>query len=251
LTVKAHSIPIPALLGALTLALPAITGFTVEIISKTTAITSASSARAGSPARAAALTALLILQTVLATLAGTYLTPTNDLTCRLQGRWQALFRAKDGRRIRAIQDALECCGFRSTNDMAYPFPSSRAGNPPSPRCAETFDRDRACLGPWRAEERTMAGILLIIVMLVVLWQVLVLVGPRSATAWFGGRRRDEERQVRGAVAYDEDEDEDAVERYTDDAGENVERGRRAIQLPDEFTSGVQPSTLPDSREQWR
>lgn len=64
--------------------------------------------------------------------------------CDLTTRWQDLFRAKDARAVRAIQDELQCCGLRSVAGMAWPFPP--ADDPP---CAVRFDRVLACWEPWR------------------------------------------------------------------------------------------------------
>jgi hypothetical protein len=255
-TIESHSIPIPTALSALTLALPTITGLAVEIISKptkhsTNGISSSISRPTSTRVRPPTLGVLLIFQTVLATLAGTYLAPADSLTCGLQTQWLALFRAKDVRRIRAIQDALECCGFRSPQDMAFPFP------PAPSSCPDTFGRDRSCLSPWRAEERTMAALLLGVVVLVVLWQTLVLVGPQSPASWFGSHPRDDEQRIRGAILYNEDaeaghddDDRSAVGRYEDEPGESADRGRAAIRQSEDF-SRVQSSELPDSQEHWR
>lgn len=114
-------------------------------------------------------TALQVLQalatTVLATLYATHLVPSESWECGLATRWQRLFRAKDARAVRAVQDALQCCGFRSVRDMAWPFP------PADIPCAARFDRALACRGPWGKALRRGAGVELGVVLAVGVLQV--------------------------------------------------------------------------------
>ncbi|ROW06389.1 hypothetical protein VMCG_04283 [Cytospora schulzeri] len=63
-----------------------------------------------------------IITTVFGTLYATYIVPGDSRVCELSTLWQRLFRGKNDKTIRAIQDAFECCGFRSIKDMAWPFP---------------------------------------------------------------------------------------------------------------------------------
>ncbi|QSZ30805.1 hypothetical protein DSL72_000363 [Monilinia vaccinii-corymbosi] len=72
----------------------------------------------------------LVYETVVATLALTYMIPPKSLQCGLDDTWQSLFSSKDERKIRAIQDALNCCGLHSVYDRAYPFRTNAhaAGN---------------------------------------------------------------------------------------------------------------------------
>lgn len=93
-----------------------------------------------------------ILTTVLATLYSLDLVPSATRDCELSTRWQQLFRTKDEPAIRAIQDALQCCGFRSARDMAWPFP------PTGVQCSARFDRAMACQGPWTAALERNAGL---------------------------------------------------------------------------------------------
>ncbi|KAL2197071.1 hypothetical protein P885DRAFT_77551 [Corynascus similis CBS 632.67] len=124
----------------------------------------------------------LILTTVLATLLAQPLSSSSSqgsssLTdCLLSGKWRALWRAHDAPAIRAIQDALSCCGFRSTRDMAWPFPSRGGDGPGARACEVQFGRRDACLPLWEGQlRRALAGDIGV-VLCVGLLQVLVLVG---------------------------------------------------------------------------
>lgn len=106
-----------------------------------------------------------IVTTVLATLYAQELVPGETRGCELATRWQHLFRAKDALAIKTIQDALECCGFRSVRDMAWPFP------PTEVQCAARFDRHMACRGAWTGALQTSAGVNFGVVLAVGLLQV--------------------------------------------------------------------------------
>lgn len=93
-----------------------------------------------------------IFTTVLATLYFSDIVPSATRGCELSTRWQQLFRAKDERAIRAIQEALQCCGFRTVKDMAWPFP------PTGIQCSARFDRTSACQGPWTNTLQRSAGV---------------------------------------------------------------------------------------------
>lgn len=87
-------------------------------------------------------------------------------SCALQTRWQAMWTAHDGQRIKAVQDALNCCGFNSLKDRAWPFPP---GGPPekgagAPTCVDSFKRTVACAGPWRNALTGLAALEMIVVL---------------------------------------------------------------------------------------
>ena len=65
-----------------------------------------------------------------------------------------MFVHKNERAIRAIQDALECCGLRSLRDDAWPFPGDGRG---AGACVEMYGRTRACEGPWMGRSRMVLG----------------------------------------------------------------------------------------------
>lgn len=79
-----------------------------------------------------------------------------------------MFTHKNSEAIRAIQDAFSCCGFINSHDRAWPFPG---GKNDIHACEKAFDRTQGCLAPWRREEQTMAGLLIGVVALVLVWQV--------------------------------------------------------------------------------
>lgn len=81
----------------------------------------------------------LIYETIVATLALTYMIPPQSLSCGLEDTWRKLFSSKDERAIRAVQDAFNCCGLRSINDRAWPFrgDAHAAGN-----CVELTHRSQ-------------------------------------------------------------------------------------------------------------
>jgi hypothetical protein len=106
-----------------------------------------------------------ILIVVLATLYTTYMVPGASRDCSLSTIWSRLFRAKDAQSVKAIQDAFECCGFRSVKDMAWPFP------PVDVACAQRFDRALPCRGPWSSALQRSAGVELGVVVIVAILQV--------------------------------------------------------------------------------
>jgi hypothetical protein len=64
---------------------------------------------------------LIIGDTILIALAADRL-PAGGLTCPLNQRWGQMFIAKDGKGIKTIQDALNCCGLNSIKHDPFPFP---------------------------------------------------------------------------------------------------------------------------------
>ncbi|KAB8220337.1 hypothetical protein BDV33DRAFT_231090 [Aspergillus novoparasiticus] len=124
---------------------------------------------------------LTILPSGLATLALTYLFAPDLLVCQLNNQWQSYYHNKDSRAIRAIQDSLHCCGFRSVKDRAWPFKDRTHGDD---ACVRQIGYDRACLGPWEQEDKSAAWM--------VFWAaVLVLVVKVCSiyTFGWGGRMR--------------------------------------------------------------
>ncbi|KAM0721027.1 hypothetical protein Q7P37_003312 [Cladosporium fusiforme] len=188
------TLPVPNILGALAIALPPLAGLALEtttsLVKATNQTTPTSNPLSLTPNRPAKITAsranlilnltiafLLIYETVLATLAGTHLRPSN---CRLQETWQGMFRGKDAEGIRAIQDALACCGLRSAADMAWPFPGAgRSGR----ECEARFDDGVVprCLDGWRGEEKAVGGMLVGVAVGVFVWKVLLLIVPTSGS----------------------------------------------------------------------
>ncbi|KAH8702159.1 hypothetical protein BGW36DRAFT_458925 [Talaromyces proteolyticus] len=97
--------------------------------------------------------ALTILPTILATLAATYIAP-SDNNCHLEQAWQTYYRNKDVTAIRSIQDRLQCCGLRSTHDRAWPF--KERDNNDDHVCEKSMGYKQSCLEPWSENERRVA-----------------------------------------------------------------------------------------------
>ena len=82
-----------------------------------------------------------------------------------------MYHAKDSQGIRAIQEALQCCGFGSTKDMAWPFPGQGRG------AGECVARAEGvvgrCLDGLRGEERKVGWMLLAVPVGVFVWKVSI------------------------------------------------------------------------------
>lgn len=90
-----------------------------------------------------------------------------------------MFKTKDGVNVARIQDALQCCGFKGVQDMAFPFPDHSHG---SDACVVRYERDEACIEPWRTMERKVAIILLVVPVAVFLWKVALFVALEGGDA---------------------------------------------------------------------
>ncbi|KAK0634365.1 hypothetical protein B0T17DRAFT_611390 [Bombardia bombarda] len=119
----------------------------------------------------------LILTTILATLFLSDLLPSPIRACLLERRWSALWQSHDATAIRRIQDALDCCGFRSVKHMAWPFPQ---GSNPGEQvdCATRYGRTEACAVPWERAMKGAAGGDFGVVVAVVVMQVVGLLVVR-------------------------------------------------------------------------
>ena len=82
-----------------------------------------------------------------------------------------MFVNKDGEGIRAIQDALGCCGFASTRDMAWPFPGPGRD---AGACVARYDGTGTvarCLDVLREEESKVGWMMMAVPVGVFLWKV--------------------------------------------------------------------------------
>jgi len=261
---NALSLPIPNILAALTIALPSLAGVAIE--TATSLVTSANNSATStsnslttnskkpriSPARATqilhlTLAVLLVYETVVATLAGEHVRASD---CGLHEVWQGMFHRKDGERIRAIQDALRCCGFASTRDMAWPFPGSGRD---AGACAARYD-GAGTVSRWldglRGEERKVGWMLMAVPLGVFLWKCLLLAVPTSGSySWLpsgiqlpGDGERNERRRIEfrdAEEAGEEDSIVDEVRRLNNDSqlASTVEsmRTRPSVLLPRDNT----------------
>lgn len=127
----------------------------------------------------------LIVTTAIASFLASDASPSPVRDCLLEGKWKKLWTDHDGETIRAIQDALGCCGFRSVKDMAWPFPRGRPGEG-GETCAVKYGRTLACREPWQQAMGSAAGGDLAVVICVGLLQILGWLLMKT----FGDRMRD-------------------------------------------------------------
>jgi hypothetical protein len=98
--------------------------------------------------------AQLIFTTVLATFFLGNAIPSSARSCLLSTQWQELYSRHDGEAIRRIQDALNCCGFRTVKDRSWPFPSEGQ----LVNCAVQFGRTTPCAAPWTTALQATSGL---------------------------------------------------------------------------------------------
>ncbi|KAL2117151.1 hypothetical protein VTJ04DRAFT_9319 [Mycothermus thermophilus] len=155
----------------------------------------------------------LLLTTVLTTLLASPLPTTSPVTsCLLTTHWTSLFRARRADAIRAIQDALTCCGLHTTRDMAWPFPPSGGdqGKEAARQCETHFGRHQPCLPVWeQALEKALAGEvgavvgsgLVQVLGTLLVASVVVAAARRNTTAGGGGRGRRENGTAAGVLGW--------------------------------------------------
>jgi hypothetical protein len=101
------------------------------------------------------------LALIIATLAFQGFLPGQLLDCGLEGKWQRLYSSHDRQAIERIQNAFDCCGFRSVKDRTWP----------RDQCGESYGRDTACLQPWRASMQRTSGLEFALTVIIGLIQV--------------------------------------------------------------------------------
>lgn len=79
--------------------------------------------------------------------------PGNLQSCAADRQWLRLFEHKDATSIRGIQNRLQCCGYNSMHDRAWPFP---AHNIDARACERTSGYIIACGNECRSEETSAA-----------------------------------------------------------------------------------------------
>ncbi|KAI5799987.1 hypothetical protein EDC01DRAFT_628503 [Geopyxis carbonaria] len=137
--------------------------------------------------------------------------PSDMLNCHLRESWNKLYSNKDAKHIKIIQDALNCCGFKTTKDMSYPFPTGKQ----HPSCVKEFHRDdsRACFLPWRKHEQTSASLYLAVGLLLGLTKLLFM--AYTNREGFGKEDTVNGESQSGRVEEIEDSDHDGVSRDRD------------------------------------
>jgi len=184
------SLPIPQALGLFTVVLPLITGISTKGAYGLIKRSSKNQQYQLTIPLIAVIGFQLIYETVVATLASTYILPPASLACGLHTRWQKLLSAKDEKAIKAIQDAFQCCGFKHPRDMAWPF-----GNPSS--CGEIFGRTQGCVGEWRKAEQVNAGLFVLVAVVVFAIKVLSIISLLTSSSWTKGWLHSSERRSPG------------------------------------------------------
>lgn len=92
--------------------------------------------------------------------------PMSSISCPLEKTWHGYFNRKDENTIRTIQNALNCCGLKTTKEQPWPFPHYDPGHPkkdiPATLCSDTFKRTTACFGPWSQKHQLSASMFMIV-----------------------------------------------------------------------------------------
>ncbi|KAL8934320.1 MAG: hypothetical protein Q9216_005969 [Gyalolechia sp. 2 TL-2023] len=209
---------------------------------------------------------LVVYETVIATLAITQMMPSDVTTCGLSQRWQSLWSTHNAEAIKRIQDAHNCCGFKTKKDRAWPF----AGDHGADKCSIMYAREQNCLSGWRRDQQINAGLVLLVAIgtFLIKGGVLVLYrgrGPlmqrvrRGYTALTAGEndvedgiRPQEPRRSQGRIEAPY-RDEVASDSGTEDVDSQRE-GQARAQGSSRDQHGnmiVQPSGIREHENEWR
>jgi hypothetical protein len=151
------SLPVSTVASCLSIIIPLVTYPTVRLVGLTTP--SSSKPRFCVSLVTLAPYILLAINIILLTLATDVLGSPSLQACILRDRWLSLFQTKNAKAIRRIQDAMDCCGFRSSHDMAWPFKDKEHGDT---ACEIAFGRTTACEGAWAGERQRIMAIMVVI-----------------------------------------------------------------------------------------
>ena len=164
----------------------------------------------------------LLFTTAVATLLASEALPSPVRDCVLEGKWKAMWTSHDAESIRAIQDALGCCGFRTVKDMAWPFPQGKPGDAVE-TCVEKYGRAAPCREPWQKAMASAAGgdfgvLVGVVVMQVVGWVLVRMLGAEGFDGvWkilqrlFGRDIHDEHQEERVRPLLGDVEEEERIE----------------------------------------
>ncbi|EHK96448.1 hypothetical protein M7I_7842 [Glarea lozoyensis 74030] len=109
-------LPIPDALALFTVVLPIITGISMQGIYGLIQRASKTEPFQLTLPLVAVLGFQLFYETVVGTLALTYIVPPTSLLCGLDDMWARLYVANNGRAVKRIQDTFDCCGLRTIKD---------------------------------------------------------------------------------------------------------------------------------------
>ncbi|KAL2042324.1 hypothetical protein N7G274_004813 [Stereocaulon virgatum] len=177
--IRAFAIPISRVTATATIILPVLTGISLRGAQRLASRSNGSLTNAKPSLSWATIIIFMLLtiyETAIATLALTHMAPPSNLNCQLHQQWSRLFSNKDAEVIRRIQDRYQCCGLRSTVDMAWPFPDR---SHPVTACRDAFNRQNSCLGGWRRDEQMTAGLMLLVAGVVFLIKPMIMVVHRT------------------------------------------------------------------------
>ncbi|KAI0381675.1 hypothetical protein F5Y04DRAFT_288506 [Hypomontagnella monticulosa] len=191
-----------------------------------------------------------VLTVVLATLSAQGFTPGRTLQCALEGNWQRMWSAHDGRSIERIQDAFACCGFNGMKDRAWP---------PN-QCPDVYkNRHIICNGPWGAVMQRTAGLEFAVAVTVGILQMIALalftlrnsadggarMGYRPIVRGIGSNPHD--RLLRNGTANNDDDE------NTPEVEDNTGNDRQGYGTLDDDGPNhrIEPSGLGDERNNWR
>ncbi|KAL8760596.1 MAG: hypothetical protein Q9184_003228 [Pyrenodesmia sp. 2 TL-2023] len=234
------SLPIPPATPTAAIILPLLTGISIQAAQSLFAHPTPSLSKRRTPPQwllPATFLFLTIYETVLATLSITQLVPSDALTCQLSERWLGLWKAHDGNAIRRIQDAHQCCGFRTVKNMAWPFDGDQGAG----TCRTMYGRDRSCLGAWRRDQQVFAGLVLLVAVGTFAVKIVVLLLYRGRGPWMQQVRRGYAALTTG---------EDNVDDSNGDAEHHRNQGRIEAPYRDAITSDIGAEDT-DTRQQGR
>jgi hypothetical protein len=97
--------------------------------------------------------------------------PKSAIACPLERTWRAWFRAKDATHIKAVQDALRCCGFNTYLDSAWPFPDK---NTRPNQCSLQSKTHTSCYEPWSQKHQLSASVFMAVAAVTLLSKVRLL-----------------------------------------------------------------------------
>jgi hypothetical protein len=249
------NLPVPQVLALFTVVLPLIAFVSNQTIH---ALIRSSKAKTGSTTITLPIVLIigfqLIYETIIATLAMTYVAPPSALECGLTTRWTKLYKARDTDAIRSIQDAFNCCGLKNVHSMAWPW-----GSPSN--CAEAFERTQSCFAAWKQREQINGGLLFFIAISVFTFKALSLLSLLTNSPWGRPHWPHFHRNAIESIEAPEEDNRATMRRLIEDNanGEEYhdeEPPTRTLEAPrpeqpDNRGPIVQPSSLIDTENAWR
>ncbi|KAH8152655.1 uncharacterized protein LAJ45_03496 [Morchella importuna] len=101
---------------------------------------------------------LIIIDTVVVTQSLNNM-PKSAIGCTLERTWRAWFRTKDAAHIKAVQEALNCCGFNTFKDQAWPFPDN---DTKAEQCSLQSKTRTPCYQPWSQTHQLSASVFMMV-----------------------------------------------------------------------------------------